>query len=110
MTDLSQPAPSFDLTPASEQVETQCFGVVTISDIGADGIERIATGLRAAGKTDDREMSRQLLVECATGPNGERFTLEQLAHLPARAFRDRIRLLNAAMRVNGLSADEVEKA
>ena len=110
MTDLSQPVRTFDLTLSSETVETECFGVVTGSDIGADGIERIATHLREAGQTDDREMARRLLCESATGPNGERFTLEGLAQMPARAFRDRIRLLTAAMRVNGLSQVDVEKA
>jgi hypothetical protein len=110
MTDLSQPARSFDLTPSSETVETECFGTVTISDIGADGIERIAAHMRDAGQADDREMARRLLCESATGSNGERFTPEGLAHMPARAFRDRIKLLTAAMRVNGLSQVDVEKA
>ena len=110
MTDLSQPAASFDLTPSHETVETDCFGTVTISDIGADGIERIASHMRDAGQADDREMARRLLCESATGPNGERFTPEGLAHMPARAFRDRIKLLTAAMRVNGLSQVDVEKA
>ena len=110
MNDFSQPVRSFDLTLSSETVETECFGAVTISDIGADGIERIATHMRETGQTDDREMAQRLLCESATGPNGERFTPEGFAHMPARAFRDRINLLTAAMRVNGLSQVDVEKA
>ncbi|HEY2023572.1 hypothetical protein [Paraburkholderia sp.] len=110
MTDLSQPAsPSgFDLEFHSEIVKTRCFGDVTVRDVGADTLERIAT--RSADLKDIRAMMADLLCEAATGANGERFTPDLLARLPARAFQDRINLLNAVARVNGVSADDVGKA
>lgn len=108
MTDLSQPAPQFDLTFQSEQVQTKYLGVVTIHDIGTEGVERIV--LDAGGDTDTRLMQHRLLCASAVGPNGERFTMEQMAHWPARAFADRVKLIRAAARINGMAGDEVEKA
>jgi hypothetical protein len=108
MTDLSQPAPQFDLTFQSEQVETKYLGVVTINDIGTEGIEAIV--LEAGGNSDTRVMQHRLLCASAVGPNGERFTMEQMAHWPARAFADRVKLIKAAARINGMAGDEVEKA
>lgn len=108
MTDLSQPAPQFDLTFQSEQVQTKYLGVVTIHDIGTEGVERIV--LDAGGDTDTRLMQHRLLCASAVGPNGERFTMEQMTHWPARAFADRVKLLRGAARINGMAGDEVEKA
>jgi hypothetical protein len=36
--------------------------------------------------------------------------MEQMAHWPARAFADRVKLIRAAARINGMAGDEVEKA
>jgi hypothetical protein len=108
MTDLSQPAPQFDLPFQSEQVPTRYLGLVTINDIGTDGIEKLVAD--AGGDVDTRTMQHRLLCACAVGPNGERFTMEQLERWPARAFQDRVKLLGAASRVNGMSGDDVEKA
>jgi len=107
MTDLSQPVPRFDLTFQSEQVQTKYLGLVTINDIGTDGIEAVV--LETKGDTDTRLLQQRLLCASAVGPNGERFTMEQMANWPARAFADRVKLMKAAARINGMAGDEVEK-
>jgi hypothetical protein len=99
-------APSFDLTKHSEVIETKAFGKVTINDVGVDAFERIAI----EAKGDSNLMMRLLLCAAAVGPKGERFTLDALSALPARCFSDRIALLRAAARVNGVGVDDVEKA
>lgn len=113
MTDLSnQPDPAAGLffdVPAfeSEQVPTRCFGVVTVSDVGAEFFESLVAQERY--QQDANAMITALLIEGARGANGERLTADLLAHLPARGFHDRVRLMTAATRVNGLSNDDVEK-
>ena len=115
MNDMSQvpppapkgkPAPRFDITKRSEVIETKSFGKVTINDVGVDAFERMAIEANA----DSSLMMRLLLCEAATGPKGERFTPDMLSSLPARCFGDRITLLRAAARVNGVGVDDVEKA
>ncbi|MFM0224169.1 hypothetical protein [Paraburkholderia dipogonis] len=110
MTDLSVPpdGPAFD-PPAfeSEQIETRCFGVVTVSDVGAEQFEALLA--QPVYQQDTNALIRALLVEGARGANGERLTDDLLTHLPARGFHDRVKLMTAAARVNGLSTDEVEK-
>ncbi|TCK37973.1 hypothetical protein B0G84_3273 [Paraburkholderia sp. BL8N3] len=99
-------APAFDLERRHEVIATKAFGAVTINDVGADAFERIAV----ASKGETEAMMRSLLCAAAVGPNGERFTLDLLANFPARAFADRITLMRAAARVNGIAGDDVEKA
>ncbi len=103
-----QPAspPSFSLNKQSEVIDTKAFGKVTINDVGVDAFERIAI----EAKGDSTLMMRRLLCEAGIGPKGERFTLDLLSSLPARCFSDRIALLRAAARVNGVGVDDVEKA
>jgi hypothetical protein len=102
----AKPAPpSFDITKRHEVIESKSFGKVTINDIGADGFERLA--IEAKGDSD--LLMRTLLCAAATGPHGERFTVDMLAAMPARCFADRLTLMRAAANVNGLSGEEVEK-
>lgn len=110
MTDLSNPldgplfpAPEFQ----SEQIDTRCFGMVTVSEISAERFEALIA--QPAYQQDTNALISVLLIEGARGANGERLTDDLLAHLPARGFHDRVKLMTATARVNGLSTDEVEK-
>lgn len=107
MNDVNKQAvPLFSVAPLEEKIKTRCFGTVTIHDIGTDRIEALL--VRHAEDETNMALLRELLCEAAEGEKGERFTMELLSKLPARAITDRNLLIVAAGRVNGISRQDVE--
>jgi hypothetical protein len=99
--------PTFSIEPSEETIETACFGKVTIHDIGADRVEALLSS--HSDEKDNMPLLRALVCESAEGEHGERFTMEVLRKLPARAIQDRQALMLAAGRVNGIARKDVEK-
>jgi hypothetical protein len=109
MTDLSgHPAPLFNIPFRSEAIETELFGTVTVHEIPARRLSALYDECPPEAKGED--FGHNLLCETVTGPNGEHFTMELLRDLPNRALKDMAKLLRTAVRINGISRDEVEKA
>lgn len=107
MNDMNKSAvPVFSVAPLEEKIKTRCFGTVTIHDIGSDRIEALLVS--HAEDESNLALLRELLCEAAEGEHGERFTMELLRKLPARAIQDRNTLIVAAGRVNGIGRQEVE--
>ena len=101
-------SPPFVINQRVETLPTEHLGTLTITGME---IPRLQQLLADHGKPDDSDLfGRRLVCETVTGPNGERFTVDQLAHLPAFVLRDYSAIVDAAQRVCGLNRDAVEKA
>jgi hypothetical protein len=108
MTDLSTPAPLFAVQLLAEPVETAMFGPVTVHEISGRRITALYE--QYSPGEDPRAFGYALMCETVRGPNGERFTMELFDDLPNRAMPDVALLLRTAVRINGVSSEEVEKA
>ncbi|WP_429554298.1 hypothetical protein [Paraburkholderia sp. MM5477-R1] len=100
------PAPMFAIPkPLSEKVRTRHFGTVTLTAAAPADIERIVGTVE---KSKDADIPyRALVALCATGEHGERFTSELLSQLPGQCYVDWLDLRAAAVRVCGLSRENV---
>ncbi|AUT62882.1 hypothetical protein [Paraburkholderia terrae] len=106
MNDMAKPPVLFEIPkPLAEKVNTRNFGMVTMTAPAPSTIERIVGGADRAKDTD--VPYRALVAECATGEHGERFTPALLAKLPGQCYVDWLDLRAAAIRVCGLSRDNV---
>ncbi|WP_395066195.1 hypothetical protein [Paraburkholderia silvatlantica] len=107
------PPPVFVIPFRTEDVATDLFGTVTVSELSSRKLEALHALIPKDDDASPEDKSRfayRLLCEAARGENGERFTLEVLDDLPTRAFTDVAKLVRVAVRLNGMDREAVEKA
>lgn len=105
-------APVFQIHFLSEEVPTVMFGTVTVRELPARELQKLYELMPDddTNAEDSRRFAWQLLCESAHGENGEHFTLDVLENIPNRGMADVSKLINTAVRLNGLSREEVKKA
>jgi hypothetical protein len=108
MNDMAHPPATFQVIFETEQIETAMFGTVSVSEIPSRRLTKLYQ--EHDPEHDGQGFGNALLCECITGEHGERFTFEVLESLPNRALPDMKAMMSAAIRLNGMNREEVEKA
>jgi hypothetical protein len=107
MNDMSQPAPLFQVRFNTETVPTSMFGNVSVSELPSRLLAHLYEEHNP--ETDSEGFGFALLCETVTGEQGERFTRAILESLPNRGLADMRKMMQAAVRMNGMNVEEVGK-
>lgn len=102
---LSAPR-EFVVPSKTKVVHTEAFGAVTLRAMSIRRAREIATQL---DENRPEESGFRLLCETATGPNGERFTMESIDEFPAHVMAEINLLVNEAAELSRATPADAKK-
>lgn len=96
----------FNVRPNETVVPTDSFGPVTLT---APNVKRFREICAAIDADNPERFGFELLAEMASGPEGERFTVDLFTTLPVHVMPDVKTLLDAATLLTGHTPHDVKK-